>query len=268
MDEGSFRCDANVSVRPVGQEEFGTRTEMKNINSFKFVKDAIAYEIERQIEAVEDGEKIVQETRLWDSQRGVTVSMRSKEEAHDYRYFPEPDLMPLIVPKEMVSELEKLLPELPAAKKARFIEEYKLPPYDAGVLTSERLLADYYEETVKLAGDAKVVSNWVMGELLRLLNEENRSIEDCPVGPKSLSELTGMVKTGAISNKVAKDVFEEMYKSGKSAGAVVKEKGLTQISDTGELSGAIDKVLEANPDEVERFREGRRSLWVSSLVRR
>ncbi len=260
MDEGSFRCDANVSVRPVGQEEFGTRTEMKNINSFKFVKDAISYEIDRQIEAIEDGEKIVQETRLWDSQRGVTVSMRSKEEAHDYRYFPEPDLMPLVVTEEMISDLKDSLPELPAAKKVRFIEEYNLPPYDAGVLTSERPLADYYEETVKLAGDAKVASNWIMGELLRLLNEENRSIEDCPVGPEALTELIGMIKKGAISNKVGKDVFEEMYKSKKSAEAVVKEKGLTQISDTGELSGAIDKVLSANPDEVERFRGGETKL--------
>ena len=260
MEEGSFRCDANISVRPVGQEEFGTRTEMKNINSFKFVKDAIRYEIGRQVAEIEDGGKIIQETRLWDSQRGVTVSMRSKEEAHDYRYFPEPDLLPLTVSEALVSELRGHLPELPAAKKARFTDEYKLPAYDAGVLTAERALADYYEEAVKLSKDPKTVSNWVMGELLRLLNEENKSIADCPVSPEALSGLVAMIKKGTVSTKIAKEVFEEMYISGKDAAAIVKEKGLTQISDTGELSSVIDGVLGDNPGEVERFRGGEGKL--------
>ncbi len=260
MEEGSFRCDANISVRPVGQKEFGTRTELKNINSFKFVKDAVRYEIERQIDEIEDGGTIVQETRLWDSAKGVTVSMRTKEEAHDYRYFPEPDLLPLVLEEATIERLKDELPELPAAKKARFIEEYSLPPYDAGVLTAERALADYYEETVALEKDAKAVSNWVMGELLRLLNEEGRKITDRPVTPESLAALVTMVKGGEISNKIGKEVFEEMYKSGKAAAEIVKARGLTQISDTGELEGIIDGILAANSDEVERFRGGETKL--------
>ena len=184
LEEGSLRCDANISIRPVGQEEFGTRAELKNLNSFKFVKDAVTYEIERQTDAVENGEKIVQETRLYDSSKGITQSMRSKEEAHDYRYFPEPDLLPLEVDEAFVEDIRKTLPELPMAKKERFVSDYKIPAYDAGVLTSSRELADYFEETVKLGKEAKTVSNWIMGELLRLLNDENKAITDSPVSPE------------------------------------------------------------------------------------
>ena len=260
MDEGSFRCDANISVRPEGQEEFGTRAELKNINSFKFVKDAIRFEIERQIDAIEDGEKIVQETRLYDSAKGVTISMRSKEEAHDYRYFPEPDLLPLEFNDKFVEDARGKLPELPATKKARFISEYKLPPYDAGVLTAERAIADFYEETVKISKDAKTVSNWVMGELMRLLNEEGLDINDCKVTSKALASLLDMLDNGEINAKTAKEVFEEVFKTGKDPKEIVKATGATQISDTGELATIIENILEADPDSVARYKGGEKKL--------
>ncbi len=266
MQEGSLRCDGNISIRPFGQEELGTKAELKNMNSFKFLKDGLAYEVERQTDLIESGEKVVQETRLFDPSSGVTRSMRSKEEAHDYRYFPEPDLPPLIVESEQVEAQRVFLPELPQAKKERFENQYGLPVYDAGVLTSSRALADYYEEAVKLVGrseggnEAKTVSNWVMGELLRLLNEQSKEITDCPVSEKALAGLLGLIKDGKISGKIAKDVFEEMFNTGKDAAKIVESKGLTQISDTGELEGLIDGIIENNADSVERYRAGKTKL--------
>ncbi|MDP2689141.1 MAG: Asp-tRNA(Asn)/Glu-tRNA(Gln) amidotransferase subunit GatB [Deltaproteobacteria bacterium] len=261
MEEGSFRCDANVSIRPVGQEKLGTKAELKNMNSFKFVRDAIEYEIERQIDLVESGGKVLQETRLFDSAKGITASMRSKEEAHDYRYFPEPDLLPLIVEDALIEDVRSAMPELPRQKRERFVTEYGIPEYDAGVLTASRELAGYYEEAVKETGEAKVSSNWVMGEVLRLLKETGREISDCPVTPKNLAALIGMVKGGEISGKMAKEVFEEMFRTGRAPADVVKEKGITQISGEDELSKIIDEVLAANPENLERYRAGRVQLF-------
>ncbi len=260
MEEGSFRCDANVSVRPVGERKLGTKAELKNINSFKFVRDAIEYEIQRQTDLIESGGKVVQETRLFDSSRGVTVSMRSKEEAHDYRYFPEPDLLPLVIEAGMVESQRAAMPELPRAKRERFVAVYGIPAYDAGVLTSTRELADYYEEAVKKTGDPKATSNWIMGELLRLLKEDNRDVKDCPVTPENLAGLITIVKKGAISGKMGKEVFEEMYRTGKAPEDIVKSKGLVQISDEAELSGIIGGIISANPESVERYRAGKTQL--------
>lgn len=261
MEEGSFRCDANVSVRLVGAEKFGTKAELKNMNSFKFVKEAIDYEIERQIDVVESGGKVIQETRLFDSSKGITASMRSKEEAHDYRYFPDPDLLPLVVEDSLVEDVRRTLPELPQAKRERFTSQYGIPAYDAGVLTSSRDLADYYEEAVKETGEPKISSNWVMGEVLRLLKEDNRDIKECPVSPKGVAEVIKMVKGGQISGKIAKEVFEEMYRTGKPAADIVQAKGLTQISGEDELARIVDEIIKANPDNVERYRSGKTALF-------
>ncbi|MFQ5735589.1 MAG: Asp-tRNA(Asn)/Glu-tRNA(Gln) amidotransferase subunit GatB [Thermodesulfobacteriota bacterium] len=261
MEEGSFRCDANVSVRPVGRREFGTRSELKNMNSFRFVRDAIDYEIDRQIDVVESGGKVVQETRLFDSAKGITLSMRSKEEAHDYRYFPEPDLLPLIVEDALIEEVRSTMPELPRQKRERFVTELGIPEYDAGVLTATREVADYYEEVVRETGEAKVSSNWVMGEVLRLLKETGRGITECAVTPGSLASLIRMIKGGEISGKMAKEVFEEMFTTGKSPAEVVKEKGLAQISGEDEIGGIIDTVLAANTENLERYRAGRVQLF-------
>ncbi|MFQ5479744.1 MAG: Asp-tRNA(Asn)/Glu-tRNA(Gln) amidotransferase subunit GatB [Thermodesulfobacteriota bacterium] len=260
MEEGSFRCDANISIRPVGQTTLGTKAELKNMNSFKFIKDGLAYEIERQIDLIEGGGHVVQETRLFDSARGITLAMRGKEEAHDYRYFPEPDLKPLVITDELLERARKNLPELPVAKKARFIDEYAIPAYDAGVLTAEKALAMYYEEVVKATGEAKLASNWVMGELLRALKEDSREIEDCPVTSANLASLILMVKKGTISNSIAKEVFAEMYKSGGKADEIVEKKGLVQISDESALIAVIDEVLAKNSDSVERYRSGEQKL--------
>jgi len=260
MEEGSFRCDANISIRPVGQTTLGTKAELKNMNSFKFIKDGLAYEIERQIDLIESGGHVVQETRLFDSARGITLAMRGKEEAHDYRYFPEPDLPPLIVAEALVEKARKGLPELPVAKKERFIKEYKIPAYDAGVLTSERALAGYYEAVVKATDEAKLASNWVMGELLRALKEEGQAIADCPITSGNLAELILMVKKGTISNKMAKEVFAGMYKTGSKAEAIVKKKGLSQISDETALAAIIDEVLGNNSESVERYKNGEQKL--------
>ncbi|MBI5232960.1 MAG: Asp-tRNA(Asn)/Glu-tRNA(Gln) amidotransferase subunit GatB [Deltaproteobacteria bacterium] len=260
MEEGSFRCDANVSIRPVDCETLGTKAELKNINSFTVVKDAIAYEIERQIGVVEQGGRIVQETRLFDSSKGITISMRSKEEAHDYRYFPEPDLLPLIIDNVFMEDVRRTLPELPAEKRARFIRDYSLPPYDAGVLTQSRELADYFESCAKLTGDPKTTSNWVMGELLRHMKEDARPVKDCPVSPENMASLIAMIKKGEISLKMAKDVFEEIYKTSSSPAEVVKKMGVAQISDESLLIEAIDKALDANPADVERYKKGEEKL--------
>jgi aspartyl-tRNA(Asn)/glutamyl-tRNA(Gln) amidotransferase subunit B len=230
------------------------------MNSFKFIKDGLAYEIERQIDLVESGGHVVQETRLFDPSRGITIAMRGKEEAHDYRYFPEPDLLPLVIDDALMEEARAGLPELPGPKKARFMKEYGIPAYDAGVLTSSRALADYYEAVVKATGEAKASSNWVMGEVLRALKEDGRNISECPVSPEALAGLIGMVKKGEISGKIAKDVFAEMFATKASAAEIVKKKGLAQISDEGALGSVIDEVLAANADSVERYKKGEHKL--------
>jgi len=260
LEQGSLRCDANISVRPEGQEEFGTRAEIKNINSFRFVEKAIEYEIKRQISVVKEGGTVVQETRLWDANAGVTNSMRSKEEAHDYRYFPDPDLVPIVPDPAWVSEIEKTLPELPGQKKKRFMEEHGLPDHDASLLSEERAVAEWFEEVVKLGGAPKAVSNWMMGELMKHLNEENVSIDGSKITPKHLADMLALIDKGTISGKIAKSVFEKMYKTGKDAEAIVQEEGLVQVSDTGELEAIVDKVIAASPGEVERFKGGEAKL--------
>jgi len=260
MEQGSLRCDANVSIRSVGQKEYGTRAEVKNINSFKFVEKALEYEIKRQIKVLEEGGKIIQETRLWDSNKGITESMRGKEEAHDYRYFPEPDLVPITVEQKWIDEIKASLPELPDAKSKRFASEYGLPEDDADLLTSEKALAEWFEEAVKAGGHPKAAANWMMGELMRLLNEENKFIEECRLKPKQLVGMLKLMDKGTISGKIAKVVFEEMYKTGKDAESIVKEKGLVQISDEGAIEKAVDEVIAKNPKEVERFKAGDEKL--------
>jgi aspartyl-tRNA(Asn)/glutamyl-tRNA(Gln) amidotransferase subunit B len=260
MEQGSLRCDANVSIRPVGSSELGIKVEMKNINSFRFVEKALEYEIKRQVSVLEEGGKIIQETRLWDPSTGTTQPMRSKEEAHDYRYFPEPDLVPIMVEKTWVEEIRASLPELPDAKRERFMSEHGLPEYDADLLTSERTTADWFEDVVRAGANPKPAANWMMGELMRLLNEENRPIEECPLRPDKLAEMITLIDNGTISGKIAKTVFEEMYRTGKSAGDIVQEKGLTQISDSGAIEKTIDEVIARYPKEVERFRGGDEKL--------
>jgi aspartyl-tRNA(Asn)/glutamyl-tRNA(Gln) amidotransferase subunit B len=260
MEQGSLRCDANVSIRPFGQKEFGTRAELKNINSFRFVEKALEYEIKRQISIVEGGGKIVQETRLWDSAAGVTQSMRSKEEAHDYRYFPEPDLPPIVVDNAWIDRIKAGLPELPDQKRQRFIKAYGLPEYDSEIMTTERSVADWFEDTVKAGGQAKAVSNWIMGDLMRIMNEENKTIDEMPIRPAQLAGMLKLVDDGTISGKIAKTVFEEICSSGKDADEIVKEKGLVQISDTGEIEKAVDDILSKHQAEIERFRAGDEKL--------
>ncbi len=261
MEEGSFRCDANVSIRPRGQEEFGIRAELKNMNSFRNVQRALEYEVKRQQYVLEGGGQVVQETRLWDDSQGVTHSMRGKEEAHDYRYFPDPDLVPVVTDEKWIEDIRKTLPELPLEKRERFAAEYGIPPYDAGVLTSSRALADFYEKTVKLCGKPKAASNWVMGDFLRFLNEEKRDIKDSPVEPEAIAEMINLIENGTISGKIAKEVFEEMYRTGKGPDAIIKEKGLVQITDEGALGKTIAEVLAANPAEVESYRKGKEKLF-------
>ncbi len=260
MEEGSFRCDANVSVRPAGQDAFGTRTELKNMNSFKHVENALIYEIERQTSCVEDGKEVVQETRLWDLDKGITVSMRGKEEARDYRYFPDPDLVPLVIDDAWIEAVQKDLPELPEARKGRFVTGYELPAYDAELLTNSRALADYFETAVELFPQPKTVSNWVMGSLLGTLNAENKTIDQSPVSPEQLADLLKLIDSGTISGKIAKTVFEEMVSSGKPPEAIVREKGLVQISDSDALSEIVDRILAGNPKEVEAYKGGKTKL--------
>jgi len=260
MEQGSLRCDANVSVRPAGEEKLGTKVELKNMNSFRFVEKALEYEIKRQIKTLEERGAIIQETRLFDPATGATQSMRTKEEAHDYRYFPEPDLVPLIASKKWVEEIKAALPELPDQKIERFMNVYGLPEYDSELLSSERALAEWFEEAVKLGGQPKTVSNWIMGELLRLLNEAGVGIEGSPVFPAQLVGMLKLIENGTISGKIGKTVFEEMYRTGKGAEEIVKEKGLVQISDEDAISKAIDQVLAANPKEVERYKAGEEKL--------
>ena len=260
MEQGSLRCDANVSVRPAGQKEYGTRAEVKNINSFRFVEKAIDYEIKRQIGVIEEGGEIVQETRLWDSTKGITESMRTKEEAHDYRYFPEPDLVPIVADRSWIEEIRASLPELPDAKRQRFVSEFGLPEYDAELLTTEKPVAEWFEEAVHSGGQPKAVSNWMMGDLMKLLNEGNKSIDECPMKPMQLAKMLKLIGSCTISGKIAKTVFEEMYKTGEDPEVIVKEKGLLQISDESAIEKAIDDVIAKHPKEVERFRAGEEKL--------
>ena len=260
MEEGSLRCDANISLRPVGSKDLGVKTEVKNMNSFRFVQRALEYEIKRQHAILEQGDNIVQETRLWDSDRGVTHGMRGKEEAHDYRYFPDPDLVPVVVDDEWIEKVRLELPELPDAKKARFMSEYELPQQDAVVLTSSKDLAAYFEACVALFPQPKKVSNWIMAELLRELKRDDREIDQCPVSPKPLANLLKMVEEEVISGKIAKTVFEEMYYTGKPPETIVAEKGLKQVSDEDEIGEVIDNVLEAHSNQVEEYRDGKEKL--------
>ncbi|MDO3378618.1 Asp-tRNA(Asn)/Glu-tRNA(Gln) amidotransferase subunit GatB [Geoalkalibacter halelectricus] len=261
MEQGSFRCDANVSVRPYGQEKFGTRAEIKNINSFRFIKQAIEYEVERQIELIEDGGQVVQETRLFDPDTGVTRSMRGKEEAHDYRYFPDPDLVPLAVDEDWIARMRDQMPELPEARRARFVTEYGIPEYDAEVLTAERALADYYDACVKEHGGGKVCANWVMGEVIRGLNEQGISISECPVTPAMLAGMLKRIDDNTISGKIAKTVFEQMWQTGQDADTIIAEKGLKQVTDTGAIEAVIDEILAANPAQVEEYRGGKEKVF-------
>ena len=260
MEEGSLRCDANISIRPEGQKEFGTRTELKNLNSFKFVQKAIEYEVNRQTRILEQGESVIQETRLYDSDKGETFSMRSKEEAHDYRYFPDPDLVPVVIDKPWVEEIKKTIPELPEQKRERFTKEYGLPEYDAGVLISSRELADYFEKCTSLFTKPKIISNWVMGDLLRELNKNNQEIGQCPVSPEALVNLLKLIDEGTITGNIAKSVFEEMYQTGKEANFIVEEKGLKQITDDKAIDEMIEGVLQANLIQVEEYKGGKEKV--------
>lgn len=260
MEEGSLRCEPNLSLRPVGQTTYGTKVELKNINSFKFVKEAIEYEIKRQTKVLNDGGTIRQETRLWDVDKGQTAVMRSKEEAHDYRYFPDPDLVPLRISEDWIAEVKASLPELPAIKQRRFVSEYGLPEYDAGVLTSSRDLADYFEACVKQFNQPKTVSNWVMGELLRELNNSATPMKESPVGPERLVSLLRLVEQGTISLKVAREIFPEVYASRQAPEDIVKEKGLTQVSDEGALDTMIEDVIVKNPAQVAQYRAGKEQV--------
>ncbi len=262
MQEGSFRCDANVSIRPLGETKLGTRAELKNINSFRFVEKAIDYEVERQIEVLEGGGKVVQETRLYDSNQNVTRPMRSKEEANDYRYFPDPDLPPLTLDDAFIQDVERTLPELPAAKRARFIKDYGLSAYDAGVLTATREMADYYEQVVKAAGaDPKIVSNWVTGDLSGYLNRDNKEIGESPVTVAMLAGLLARIADNTISGKLAKEVFEAMWAGAGDADAVIEKKGLKQITDSGAIEKAVDEIIAANPKQLEQYRAGKETLF-------
>lgn len=258
LEEGSMRCDCNVSVRKVGAPQFGTKVEIKNINSFRFVEKAIEYEIERQIDCVERGEKIIQETRLWDPDKNRTFSMRTKEEAQDYRYFPDPDLLPVIVSDAMIEQFRKELPEMPIARAKRFQDEHALPEYDALVLTTEKSLADYYEETAKESKNFKASSNWIMTELLRELNQANKEIKDSPIKPGHLGRMIALIDKGTISGKIAKTVFQEMWQTGKDPETVVKEKGLVQISDPTAIEKIVDEILAANAQNVEDHKTGKK----------
>jgi aspartyl-tRNA(Asn)/glutamyl-tRNA(Gln) amidotransferase subunit B len=261
MEEGSLRCDANLSVRPEGSQELGTKTELKNINSFRFLQRALEYEQDRQIRLLEKGGQVVQETRLWDQAQGITQPMRTKEFAHDYRYFPDPDLVPMVIEKEWLDKIRAGLPELPDAKRHRFMEQYGLPAYDSNILTTQRDLADYYEQTVQVHNSPKILSNWVMGELLGALNDAKKSITESPVSAESLAGMVKLIEDSTISGKIAKTVFEEMFKTGKEAVAIVEEQGLTQITDEGALEASVVEVLAAHPKELAEYKEGRTKLF-------
>ncbi|NWF82667.1 MAG: Asp-tRNA(Asn)/Glu-tRNA(Gln) amidotransferase subunit GatB [Bryobacteraceae bacterium] len=260
MEKGHLRCDANVSVRPRGQAEFGTKVEIKNLNSFRFLKQAIDFEISRQVGVAESGGKIVQETRLYDPVLGETLGMRSKEEAHDYRYFPEPDLVPLLISDEWLARVKSAMPEMPALRRKRFAADYGLRPYDAAVLTGSRALADFYDEAAKTSGDPRLTANWTIGDLQGLLKGAGKEIEDSPVSAARLGELVAMVANGELTGKLAKDVLAKMFETGESAVSIVEREGLKAISDTGVLEKIAAQVVEANPKQAEQYRSGKTSV--------
>jgi aspartyl-tRNA(Asn)/glutamyl-tRNA(Gln) amidotransferase subunit B len=262
MQEGSFRCDANVSVRPRGSDVLGTRTEIKNLNSFRFVERAINFEVERQIDILESGGKIVQETRLYDSVKDETRSMRSKEEANDYRYFPDPDLLPVVLEEGYIEDIARTLPELPAQKRARFIGDFGLSAYDAGVLTASRELGDYYEHVVeRLGGEPKLAANWVTGELAGAINRVGMDITESAVGPQALADMLKRVVDNTISGKIAKDVFEAMWNGEGTADEIIEARGLKQITDTGAIEQVIDQVIQASPGQLADYRGGKDKLF-------
>lgn len=261
MEEGSLRCDANISVRLKGESKLGTKTEVKNMNSFRNVERAINYEIDRQIEIIEDGGRIVQETLLWDPDKAEVRNMRSKEEAHDYRYFPEPDLLPVVVSDEWKNEISSGMPELPDQRRERLVSAYELPAYDADVLTQSRALADYYEKVITITDDYKSASNWVMGDVLKVLNESKIEISDFSISPENLGSLVNLISKGTISGKIAKEVFAEMLKENKTPEQIVKEKNLVQISDTSEIEKIISDILQSKPAEVQEYIEGKEKVF-------
>jgi len=261
MEEGSLRCDANVSVRPAGQQAFGTKAEVKNVNSFRYVQKALEYEIERQVDLITGGGRVVQETRLWDSATGRTSSMRSKEEAHDYRYFPEPDLPPVVVDEQRIAAVRATMTELPEARRRRFAAVYGLPEYDAGVLTQSAALADYFEQVAAAAGNPKAASNWVMGELLRTMNERGTAMEAVPLRPAALAGLIALVDNGTISSSIAKDVFAKMFDSGRAADEIVAADGLAQIGDESALMAIVQDVLGRHADAVAQYRAGKTATF-------
>ncbi len=260
MQEGSFRCDANVSVRPKGQEEFGTRAEIKNLNSFRFIERAINHEVERQIDIIENGGEVVQETRLYDSDKDETRSMRSKEEANDYRYFPDPDLLPVIIDDEYIDAIRSDMPELPKEKRARFIDELGLSKQDATVLTSSKEMADYFEAALAEAGEAKLCANWVIVELTGALNKEGIDMVDSPIDAKRLGGMIKRIADNTISGKIAKQIFEAMWSSDDDADSIIEAKGLKQITDTGAIEGMIDEILANNPNQVEQYKAGQEKM--------
>jgi aspartyl-tRNA(Asn)/glutamyl-tRNA(Gln) amidotransferase subunit B len=265
MEKGHLRCDANVSVRPRGTEPFGTKAEVKNLNSFRFLRQALDYEISRQVALIESGGSVVQETRLYNPDTGQTAGMRSKEHAHDYRYFPEPDLMPLRIGAIWLARLQASAPELPADKRARFIRDYGLSAYDAEVLTATRATSDYYETAARASGDPKAAANWVMGDLMGMLNAEGKDLAASPVSAEKLGELVQLISSGALSGKLAKEIFPRMFVSGDGPAAIMEREGLKQISDTGALQKIIDDVISANPKQVEQYRGGK-STVINFLV--
>ncbi|HIK59022.1 MAG TPA: Asp-tRNA(Asn)/Glu-tRNA(Gln) amidotransferase subunit GatB [Nitrospinaceae bacterium] len=260
MEQGSLRCDANVSIRPFGQKEFGTRAELKNLNSFKFIQKAIEYEVDRQTKILDQGETVKQETRLYDSDRNETLPMRSKEEAHDYRYFPDPDLVPIVINEDWVAELQNTMPELPEQKRERFIKSYGIPEYDVGVLTSSKHLADYFEQCASLFPHPKIISNWLMGDLLRELKKDGKNIADCPVSPSALVDLLKLINSGTISGKIAKVVLEEMYQTQQLPDSIIEKKGLKQITDSSAIEKIVDQIIESNPSQVEEFKGGKEKV--------
>ncbi len=257
MEEGSMRCDANISIRPFGQQEFGIRAELKNMNSFRGVQKGLEYEEFRQAEILDDGGVVVQETRRWDEAQGKTLSMRGKEEAHDYRYFPDPDLVKVYIDQEWKERIQVTIPELPDARKQRYTSEYGLPSYDAEVITSSKLVADLFEDSLKYTKDAKSVSNWIMGELLGYLNSSNLEFSEVKLTGQGLGEMIGLIEKGTISTKIAKTVFKEMLESGKLPQQIVEEKGLVQISDEGAIKSIVEQVVAANPQSVEDYKAGK-----------
>ena len=265
MEEGNLRADINVSLRPVGTKELGTRTEMKNINSFKNLEDAINYEIERQEEVLEDGGHVVQETRTFDPARGITLSMRSKENAHDYRYMPEPDLPPIVTSEETIEKYRSELPELPDARRARLEKEYGLSDYDAGIITSSRAMAEYFDAVVATGADPKLAANWIMGDLAKNLNEDGIDITKSPVSAERLGKMIGLIMKDMISGKIAKKVFKEMWTNEDDPEKIVKDKGLVQITDTGAIEAAVDAAIAANPKAVEEYKGGKKKA-IGALV--